>query len=407
MPSTAVSSDTSSFAALYSQHALDALLAHDAHAPKGADGRVLSSGPECDAWTAAYREHKELCSRAIGAYVVSKRDRGELSPIKFTEGRGHRLANAWNRIVACKETPYDTPALSDQIAYSVLMGARLAARPASGEPPRSNADRYQTLVDAMDTGAFEFWTMRTDSECERTGRRLQLDVLGWVARLGEAVPDGAGEFDELGEEAPAPSADHAIINTPSGELLLADWFRIPEFTAAVKTERCFNVNTGPGKMAQTAFYASEKGFASVFVGNTCPSILRRGGHIAIAGQKAYAKTDPQEVGTVCTDLWWATAIDRAVLVALVATQLPPDTCKVDAEKLVSGYLANNDVTRVTVPKGQLHLYYSDAPNDLSDFRCSAVPAAGLEPLYTVLSEQELNWSPKSKSDAVRRKGRKP
>jgi len=264
---------------------------------------------------------------------------------------------------------------------------------------------HLSLCAAADAGNFEWFDLDTRRACLVTGQDLCVELKGWVPTLGVYDYKNKLEpFVALKSELPLPQVRSHVINVPSGELLISDWFRIEAFTETVKNSKDdFDINNQTGKHEQTEWYAKKYGFMSVCVGNTCPKLIEREGQIVVASlTESESGLKGRQAGYVCTDLWWATAIDRQVLTDIIATSIPRD----EAERQVADYLDtknnHNIVTTLNVRPGQYHVYHTAKPVDMSEFKSTKVSTAGIDQLYGVISQEELSWTPKKTSVATRR-----
>lgn len=97
----------------------------------------------------------------------------------------------------------------------------------------------------------------------------------------------------------------------TGKLLINDWFRVKTnaFNEAVKhLDVKGSINFSNIREEQIKKYAQEN-MISVNIGNTCPSVYLKNGHLLI-GQGPELKKGKTYKGNVCTDLWNATIIDE-------------------------------------------------------------------------------------------------
>lgn len=410
-----------SFADFYSLEDLEQYKAVDEAWPKTDEGNLVTSGPVYDAWRPTRMATDDRLEEAFRDFLRTKIAAGELQPIPFAKGRNHSFADEWNRMVGA--IPDEVDRGHDTEFWRKLSLDRMAVRLAGTTGIECVRRSYVDLIAQVNAGTFEHFFLDSSGQCTRTGIRLQADIVGWKARLGTVdrrprSQGGTGAVIPLSEDAPGAAVHHLTIPVPSGQLLLADWFRIPEFTSVVEVKRDeFDINLAIGRVAQTRHYAQDHGFASVFVGNSSPSIVSRDGTLAIGNA-----LDPDEgfdrggsQGYICTDLWWATAIDRQVLEAIVARGLIAASADAGAEALsqadaaaqaqdkVREYLRKNTLTQLDLramglPPGQnqqgepvLNLYFSDANDRLTQFRADYVHTQDFDPLSLVLSPRELVW----------------
>lgn len=341
-----------------------------------------------EAWRTHGLQLEEVLSQALGRYLLAMRDAGQLQPIPHLERRvgPFHFTAKWNAMVA-GGSPNET--VLGLIRYSIGWTASLAKYK---QPV--NADYLYRLVES---GNFEWNTMGDARvKCHVTGETLEVQLTGWQAQLGRRRHEaGRGHyFEPLAGDAPAPTVDTIRIPAPSGELLIADWFRLEnnEFTKAVKEgQQSIEVNSEAGMRAQTQQYAA-LGFASVFVGNTGPAILQIGDDLLIGRQPVEEKKSHHHKGSVCTDLWWATIIDRQVLTDILAARHGVDR----ASTLISGYLAKPSTvcTIVRVPPGELHVNYVAGGELRAGFTCDDPLASSIDALddcFAVVSARPMQW----------------
>lgn len=358
-----------------------------------------------------YRVHSKVLESALAKFLTDLRDAGQLTPIDFAERRGHRFANAWNRFVANDPNDlnhWDLDTLVSSINHALIM--QMCARDV--------ATAYMTVVGKLDKGSFSAWEFSERDNCDVTGTRLAMEMqAGWKPRLG--VRDYASDvFEPLTEDAPMPCVLTHQIPAPTGEMLINDWFRFEGnlFTEIVKTGAPDeSINTSQGCALLTEHYASKFGFMSVSVGNTCPAIVARDDHLLIGCVNEDAlegyddDVDPDDIpddakpllkgevkGRVCTDLWWATMIDREVLVDILATKIPRE----QAEKYVVDCIAEYDIVTVRVTPGTVYFHYTTDKDDLASFACDGpidVNRDAVNEPYVVVSSKPLTWSPLAKA----------
>lgn len=332
--------------------------------------------PRFEAWS----QQSTVLTEAVIDYLQARAEQGDFKPLPFSEGRHLTWADAWNRLA--NQDPldhHDRAWLAEPLDMALSTAIEKAA---------DHADLVQRVA------LLRFNTSLGD--CDRTGERMYLQASTWAPVLGTYDREnGKFDFVPLTENAPRPGMQHVQIPVPTGELLIADWFRVPGFTEIVdanKRQRK-SINTMAGKHETAHIYAREHGFASVYVGNSSPTIYAREGQLVIASEDPNAKqrhANGKEAGRVCTDIRWASVIDREVLTAIVAKTLG----QVDAEKAVAEYIANDrNVNVVHVAAGQpLHVYFNNDVGLANGFTTPSVDARGLDEVDVVLSQMPLAWN---------------
>lgn len=234
--------------------------------------------------------------------------------------------------------------------------------------------------------------------CRISGIRLALDLDGWKPVMG--IMDRSTRRIRPSNFVPPTPVDHVVVSFGGGPVLVGDWFRIPEFTSAVDPEgREFDLSTELGAREYVRHYA-RKGFVSVHVGNTCPSVLPFGEGLVVGRADEDADDSrevPKEMGSVCTDLWRVTMIEKERLVEIVAGTLGRE----EAEKTVEAYLEEHpcDAT-IVVPAGEHHLYFSGHHElFVESFHSEDLPLPGAVDPFFVLSMRELALSSKPAPDS--------
>lgn len=383
-----------SFADFFGRAQYDALLNHDETLPRDQKGDAIYSGPEYKAWSATYKQLSEAAEAAIAKYLAAVGASQPLACIPDADmfRRTHRLAHAWNALAAGSIDDHQMARLARSFDYALLVTGRSLSR------AKSRDEAYSMLVERVDSGTLEWFENDSHEECGSTGERVYFELHSWRPRLGTVDHQRRNsEFTAL-KPIPRPAVLHHRIPVPSGELLIADWFRIPAFTEAVEDPAAksyeYSINNAAGRARSVTWHAGH-GFMSVCVGNTSPSIVVRGGQLVIAYVDEEMEGPPLEgdiVGNVCTDYWWASVIDRRILTDIVARSMQRD----EAERLVDDMVQNqaSDVTTVKVKPGMLHFYFTPKTEDMQDFHADGVSVTSIGDLYAVASVTELSWKPR-------------
>lgn len=118
-----------------------------------------------------------------------------------------------------------------------------------------------------------------------------------------------------------------LLAIPSGKIVFANDLR-----SLTLIDDHFDVNHTIGQVRTTKAYA-EDGMAHVFVGNTCPGVYRTDEGFAVQlhngrydedgdyldpGEDDEAEDAPERLGSICTDLWWYSAMDQDLFLARCA-----------------------------------------------------------------------------------------
>lgn len=381
------------FSTFYSIQQYQAYRAHQAKRPDS-DGGLQNL--EYKAWIDGYRSHLDVMEVALGTYLEAMKISGALSVIQLTKGRGHHWANAWNRYVSDEaEGTWD----KSKICLSISKVFTLR-----GHQAGTTEDWYRELVSTIDAGEFAFFELGdTHSECDATGQTVHVQFeAGWKPRLGTMDRSKRDSpFVPLTDELPQSTVYSVQIPAPTGEMIIANWFNSDDrlFNKIVTAhEPRPSLETSYGVALATELYAKLYGFMSVYVGNTSPKIVVRDDHILIASVNEDLDVDVKGdiAGSVCTDLWWVSMIDRKVLVDLLATKISRE----DAEAQVAEFIRAGDATIVKMPPGKLNFYHTSSRCDLADFE-SAPAQVNLDAVttpYVVISATTLTFKSRRSAD---------
>jgi hypothetical protein len=100
----------------------------------------------------------------------------------------------------------------------------------------------------------------------------------------------------------------------------------------------------------------------------------------------------RDLGSICTDLWWVTLIDRQVLEGLLARTMPMD----EAKATVAAYVKDpsHNVRQAKVTPGTHHLYFAGSPHTFqTTFAAPEVPVDGMD-IRFLLSAKPVTLVPK-------------
>jgi hypothetical protein len=354
----------------------------------------------------AYQKMRtEIMAPAVIGFLKQLREDGKLERIANAEGRAFYFLNAWNGWFDNSEDFQEYPdhtfrAIANQFDHRAIFRPVYQGRKdieAGADPETVWKAAYAQVIETMNKGDFPYWDSSGSITCTRTDEHLALDIEGWKITLGGYDKN----YDFVPFSAPAQEigiVEHAF-EVKTGNLLIADWFRIDEFSKAVDDYDGPSINSEKGRIMQALHYAEKHGFLSVSVGNTCPRVFSVDGTLVI-GRCDDDEVEDASLGMVCTDLWWATIIERERLVEIVAQSVDSEK----AEQLVADYLAEHDlITEVKVEPGTYHLYFDGDRGEFHNkFHSDDLDLGEIEPMF-VLSNRKLELS--EKPEATRGFGR--
>lgn len=232
--------------------------------------------------------------------------------------------------------------------------------------PITIEENYTNLINKVNSGDFQRFELEYD-ECFGCGKKIHMVTKDWKVQLQttQIQENNKIEFKVL-PDCIEDKIYEVNIEFKTGELLMADWFRIPEFTKQVDYNpeyKKLSINSDLGKIQSTE-HAAELGFVTIHVGNSSPSIYQNGNDFVFGREKEDSEQNHyKEKGYICTDLWNATIIDKSRLIEIVAQKLGEE----EAKKTVEKYLEEekNNINFITVQPGKYNIAYS--PNkDISN-----------------------------------------
>ncbi len=326
---------------------------------------------------------ERLVEPALRAVLARRLARGELRPVPNADGHDTPFLRAWNGLVSGIRPEGDPDACMDEVIRFLSHSAvgRWAFHVEQEGEPKALLAQARTfhgkMGASMDGGDISHFSLESQS-CTVTGETYRVQFQGWNPTFVQWEPGGKLTPMQLGE---AASVKEFEVTFETGELLAADWFRIDGFSEAVDAKRP-NLGSEKGREDATRRYA-ELGLVSVHVRNSSPRIFERDGVLV------FGKGEGRSVGSVCTDYWGASVIDRARLVEIVASKLGREA----AEREVEAYVAKGHAARITVEPGTYHLYMTgEKAHFPALFDPEDVDLDGIEPFFA-LSPRPLSLGP--------------
>lgn len=243
----------------------------------------------------------------------------------------------------------------DRLSYlfSKLLSNNMMSLVYSKEPTTIET-KYKELIEKVNQGNFDRFDLDCDSECFGCGKKIKLVSKNWNFKLAtlNLNENNKYEFVVL-PECIEEKLYEVKIEFKTGELLIADWFRIPEFTEQVEYDSEYkkvSINTDLGKIKSTQ-HAASLGFITIHVGNSSPTIFQQGDNFIFGHEKEEnKKSEYEEKGYVCTDLWNVTIIDKARLIEIVANKLGEEKAIESVDKYLSKN--KNNINFIQVQPGE-------------------------------------------------------
>jgi len=257
---------------------------------------------------------------------------------------------------------------------------------------------HDFLIKKMESGSFKKHAL-SGFKCSNNGMLILPEMDQWnpkFFKLGSKIRDITPlTMDDVF----VPKIEHVEINVPSGELLVADWFRLEQFNTIINELKDENdridLNSAKGISDKTKLMASIN-MAHVYVGNTCPSVKKTADDLIIVCATNYYDDDIEQMSdnmdidhswNICTDLWWASLIDKQTLIDLLSQRMTLE----EATKEVNDYLnKNKDTPIINVKPGTYHLYFTDHYEKFSSrFESQELDISSLGSPYLLFSPKPI------------------
>jgi len=259
-------------------------------------------------------------------FMADKRE--NLLKIANSEGHLTTAGILWNNFVDGIADKYNR-SVSD--IFDKAFSYAVSSQDTSPDAIEASYEKINTL---FTKGTFTNYQMPDDiGKCQECAQHMKLSFDNWSPKFMVFAKDEEGNMDYRNYQTPESCLpDQAIelkINFPSGQLLVADFIRIPELIEATKNpERYsdqYSLNSTLGCINTTKRYAQEFNFICVSLGNNSPHVYMKDGNLTVghtswndAGERKKVK-GYKEVAKVCTDFWGVTMIDKATLIDILKT----------------------------------------------------------------------------------------
>lgn len=294
-------------------------------------------------------KERENFEDAIISYL---KERSKLGLLKEPENLGNHYSNllvAWSNLVNGKLTHFDEDKIKN--TFERLIEPSVMSIIYSKEEVNIN-DKYEELIKKINDGNFLPTDLQSDSECFDCAQRIKLCAKDWNFKIATLKLNENKKYEyKLIDDCIEEKLYEVKVNFSTGELLIADWFRIKEFTEQVEYNKDYkdvSINASLGQIKSTQ-HAANLGFVTVHVGNSCPTIFEKDGNFVFGREKEEGDViSYTDKGTVCTDLWNVTIIDKQKLIEIVALKLGEEK----AMEIVEEYIAENDMHKFSVTPGE-------------------------------------------------------
>lgn len=217
-------------------------------------------------------------------------------------------------------------------------------------------ENYEKLIEKINDGNFVHYELNDSCPCYGCGENIRLMIKNWVLIPGSMKKNEQNKYVfKILENCMEDKLYDVKVEFKTGQLLMADWFRIEEFTKAV--EYAGSINSMAGQIKSTE-HAAKLGFVTVHVGNSSPTIYQKGEEFLFGYQEENIHQEYEEKGYVCTDLWNVTIIDKSTLIEIIAQKVGEEK----AQELVEDYVKENGIESIDVSPGTYIIEYNPKRN---------------------------------------------
>jgi hypothetical protein len=308
----------------------------------------------------ARQDDKKLAA-ALGRHIAWKMQSGVQVVPPFCEHVGVRVVSALKQLQANPEDANAQEEAGDHFISKMEIGMCFFA---SKGAALVASDVHEKLLAAVEAGQFKF-NPSDGGNCVLSGLPLHVLFKGWKGVAAtvhiEKIPDSFRanyHYTALTEgQVPEQGAETVCLPMPTGELLIADWFRIDAFqtlTRPLDDDNDHDIGTIGGRATRTRRYANELGIGHIACRS--PDVLQDEGVVKVGYLDVETQTNPANFkGRISADLRWTTLVDRGHLVELLTPALGAE----EAERQVAEYLLQNpDIIRLKVDQGTHHLTFA-------------------------------------------------
>lgn len=239
------------------------------------------------------------------------RDANLLAPVD-DRGWQFRFAHIWNRFIENKDVP---EWVETELGDTLFEIVRTDIRSAASEDLRTQ--RLAAILEDFKTGTLysQFSMVSDDSPLSRD--RFGVRLVNWKPEFYRTNAPNTPLEDPALEPTP-----NATITFPSGELIIADWPRIKGFKEIVD-QPDISLNYACDRIKRTKTGIKTFNLIEISVGNSCPTIFKTPTGLQFGHQRWDEATDTEldtnliNLGSVTTDYWAVTIIDKVDLIRLL------------------------------------------------------------------------------------------
>lgn len=335
------------------------------------------------------------------AHLAAARDAGLMTRISGSRGRRIRLVDAWNAFAEGR--PQDEEYLAWTMGFTFILGIVTARFGAQREGSAKAAESaHRGICEAFDRGDMRYNTpgarFRFDSIMDEIGGDFcELVIEGWKGEL-RAFDLRQDRTVVLPDLIGAPLT-HLDIDLPTGDLMMADWFRIDAFTKAVdrrldarlsdrRSGEQYNVASQIGAVNLAEAHLEDAGILRIAAddGSVVVDVAEGDDRLVASrsyfpgmrGDRTQAPEGHRRAGTIDCAHHAVMVADRAQLVLLLA-----EGGDATPEATIDRYMDENSYTvRTKVEPGRWRIHFGPDFHRRANRRKLGIPK-GISPWFTM------------------------
>ena len=328
-----------------------------------------------EAWREQYfGDIKRIVHPALVAFFKDLKAEGRLVVIPNSDGYSCHLWDAWNAAARldlatapANNVAATLEALAQRFAHDFVFSILypyekvLETKDEAAIAAFDKNEAYMKETARFSKGDFPF--AFSHENCQRTSLPLILRIADWAPRgmciIGQRVVDIPVAEPEVLQE--------TQFQLKTGNLLVADWFRISAFTDLVR-EKEYVPDSRKCRDDETRHLLQTYGVITLPT-LASPGLFQAGNQI-LGGffneDEGDVPAGYTHIGNVCTDRWSTTFVEYETLVALVAKDNPDS-----AKDIVDAYIEKHKggmygLHQITVEPGTWYLYHFGENEEFAD-----------------------------------------
>ena len=307
------------------------------------------------------RPSRDRLADAAGEHLAWLLQQGRSPLPPHLDEAGFCFLDAMRALIAAPNDPVARRKAGEPFAFLLERIGTFSVR--ASQPLDAKAIHAQAL-ERMAAGNFDS-VLGSFQTCRHSGLSLQIRFRDWAGEAGTVSFPSKTDLDFprmvfhplVAGQLSAPVAETLALPVPSGQLWIADWFRLPALQTLSqsldKTEGCDSMGSAEGRANITRRYAERLGIAHIFCAS--PDLIQVHGALVAGRLDAEAPEPPGHVGRIYADLRWTSIVDPAHLRHLLADTVGAE----EADRQMADYeRETDDLIRVEVEPGIHHLYFA-------------------------------------------------